>query len=304
MESVQDTVNRIRQLEMKGARNVAIAALEALKLLSEKTSAKSRQEFLKELTKGKNLLFSSRPTEPLMRNAVNWVLNSVSSSQKKQVLDLVKSVSSSAHEFLSNLEQSREQIAEIGAKRIRENMVILTHCHSSTVTRMLRKAKLDGKNFEVICTETRPVLQGRITAEEMLELGVKTTLIVDSAARSMMNKVDVIFVGADAITSEGNIVNKIGTATIAVLANEARVPLYVVSELLKFDPATLCGQYEELEERDRGEVWEDAPEKLVICNPAFEVVRSSLIHGLICEEGIIPPETITETMKRKYPWIF
>ncbi len=169
---------------------------------------------------------------------------------------------------------------------------------------MLRKAKLDGMNFEVICTETRPVLQGRITAEEMLELGVKTTLIVDSAARSTMNKVDVVFVGADAITSEGDVINKIGTATIAVLADEARVPLYVVSELLKFDPATLCGEYEELEERNRGEVWEDAPEKLVIRNPAFEVVRSSLIHGLICEEGVIPPETITEVMKRKYAWIF
>ncbi len=291
-------------MEVKGARNVAIAALEALKSLSEKTYAKSRQEFLKELTRGKNLLFSSRPTEPLMRNAVNWVLNSVSSSQKKQVLDLIGSVSSSAQEFLSNLEESREQIAEIGAKRIRENMVVLTHCHSSTVTRMLRKAKLDGKNFEVICTETRPVLQGRITAEEMLELGVKTTLIVDSAARSMMNKVDVVFIGADAITSEGNVINKIGTATIAVLANEARVPLYVVSELLKFDPATQRGEYEELEERNRGEVWEDAPEKLVIRNPAFEVVRSSLIHGLISEEGIIPPQTITETIRRKYPWIF
>ncbi len=304
MESVQDTVNRIRQLEVKGARNVAIAALEALKSLSEKTSASSRQEFLKELTRGKNLLFSSRPTEPLMRNAVNWVLRSVNLSQKKQVPDLVNTVSSSAHKFLSFLEKSREQIAEIGAKRIREEMVILTHCHSSTVTRMLRKARLDGKTFQVICTETRPVLQGRITAEEMLELGVKTTLIVDSAARSAMNKVDVVFVGADAITSEGNVVNKIGTATIAVLANETRVPLYVVSELLKFDPATLCGEYEELEERSRGEVWEDAPEKLLIRNPAFEVVRSSLIHGLICEEGVIPPETITEVMKRKYAWIF
>jgi ribose 1,5-bisphosphate isomerase len=137
----------------------------------------------------------------------------------------------------------------------------------------------------------------------MLELGVKTTLIVDSAARSVMKKADMVVVGADAITSEGNVVNKIGTGTIAVLAHEARVPFYVVSELLKFDPATLCGDYEGIEERNRNEVWEDAPKKLTVRNPAFEVTRRDYIHGLICEEGIIPPQLVAEVMQRKYPWI-
>ena len=304
MESVRQTVDRIRRLEVKGARNVAIAALEALRVLAEETEAKTREGFLRELSEAKDLLFSSRPTEPLMRNAVNWVMCNVEWSEKKRVSDLARVVSSSACEFLRSLEESRECIAEIGAKRIRDGMVVFTHCHSSTVTHMLRKAKQNGKNFEVICTETRPVFQGRTTAKEMLELGVKTTFIIDSAARSLMNKADIVVVGADAITSEGNVVNKIGTATIAVLAHEARVPFYVVSELLKFDPATLCGDYEGIEERSSDEVWKEAPEKLVVRNPAFEVTRRAYIHGLICEEGVIPPQTVTEVMKRKYPWIF
>jgi ribose 1,5-bisphosphate isomerase len=171
---------------------------------------------------------------------------------------------------LSNLEASRERIAEIGAKRIRDGMVVFTHCHSSTVTHLLRKASQDGKTFKVICTETRPVFQGRITAKEMVDLGVKTTFIVDSAARSFMKKADIVIVGADAITSEGNIINKIGTATIALLASEARVPFYVASELLKFNSATLSGEYETIEERSEDEVWTDAPEKLAARN-AFEV---------------------------------
>lgn len=304
MESVQNTVDRIRRLEVKGARNVAIAALEALRSLSENTRTTSRQGFLNELATAKQLIFSSRPTEPLMRNAINWVSCNVEWSEKTKVPDLAKVVSSSACEFLECLERSRERIAEIGAKRICEGMSVFTHCHSSTVTRLLRKAKRDDKSFEVICTETRPVLQGRITAKEMLDLGVKTTLIVDSAARSAMKKADIVVVGADAITSEGNVVNKIGTATIAALAKEARVPFYVVSELLKFDPATLCGEYEELEERDRNEVWKEAPKKLIIWNRAFEVVRCNFIHGLICEEGIIPSQLIAEVVRRKYPWIF
>jgi ribose 1,5-bisphosphate isomerase len=111
-------------------------------------------------------------------------------------------------------------------------------------------------------------------------------------------------VGADAITSEGNVVNKIGTSTIALLANEARKPFYVVSELLKFDPETVYGDYEKIEERSPDEIWKDAPDKLLVRNPAFDLTRRDFIHGLICEEGIIPPNSILEVMHRVYPWVF
>jgi ribose 1,5-bisphosphate isomerase len=172
------------------------------------------------------------------------------------------------------------------------------------VTYLLKRAKQEGKSFEVICTETRPVLQGRTTAKEMLDLGVKTTFIVDSAARFFMNHVDLAIVGADAITSEGNVINKIGTSTIALVAREARTPFYVVSELLKFDPATMYGDYEKIEERSPNEIWKDPPRNLVIRNPAFDVTRRDFIHGIICEDGIVSPHSVTEVVRRKYPWIF
>jgi ribose 1,5-bisphosphate isomerase len=206
--------------------------------------------------------------------------------------------------FLKDLENSKERIADIGARRIRNNSTILTHCHSSTVTNLLKKAKHDGKTFKIICTETRPVFQGKITAKEMLELGVETTFIVDSATRFFMNQVDMAIVGADAITSEGNVINKIGTSMVALVAHESRTPFYVVSELLKFDPATAYGDYEKIEERNSSEVWKDAPKKLAVRNPAFDVTRRDFIHGIICEDGIISPHSITEVMHRKYPWIF
>jgi ribose 1,5-bisphosphate isomerase len=304
MERVQDTASRIRSLEVKGARRVAIAAVETLQALAKETKAKSRQEFLSELSEAKETLFASRPTEPFMRNAVKFVINKVEGNDKEKVSDMVKVVSSSSQEFLSSLETAQECVAEIGAKRIQDGMVVFTHCHSSTVTRLLGKAKQDGKIFQVICTETRPVFQGRITAKEILKLGIKTTFIVDSAARSFMKQADAVIIGADALTSEGSVVNKIGTAAIAVLAREARVPFYVASELLKFDAATLWGEYEAIEERSRDEIWKDAPESLVVRNPAFEVTRREFIHGLICEEGIIPPQLVTEIVRRKYPWVF
>ncbi len=303
-ESVRTTAEQIRTLQVQGARNVAISAIKALQSLAETTKAQNRKDFISELCEARELLFASRETEPLMRNAVRWVITQVEDSDERKVTELANLVSTSSNSFQKSLAASKERIAEIGAKRIWDHSVIFTHCHSSTVSHMLWKAKSEGKTFEVVCTETRPAFQGRITAKEMLALGVKTTFIVDSAARSFMHDVDLVLVGADAITSEGNVVNKIGTGAIALLAQEARKPFYVVSELLKFDPATLYGEYERIEERNRNEVWAEAPAELNVRNPAFDVTPRDLIHGLICEEGIVAPQSVAEVMHRAYPWVF
>ena len=304
LESIQTTAEKIKGLEVQGARNVAIAAIRAIETLAKETKAKNKKEFLKELSEAKTILFASRETEPLMRNAVRLIISQVESSSKEEVKELAEIVSSASQQFLKSLEDSKEKIAEIGARRIKDDSVIFTHCHSSTVTCLLKRAKQEGKSFEVVCTETRPVFQGRLTAKEMLELGVKTTLIVDSATRFFMNQVDFVIVGADAITSQGNVINKIGTSMIALVAQEARTPFYVVSELLKFDPVTMYGDYEKIEERSPSEIWEKPPKNLTIRNPAFDVTRRDFIHGIICEEGIISPHSVTEVMHRKYPWVF
>lgn len=303
-DSVQSTAKRIRRLEVQGARNVAIAAIKAVEGLADRTEAPTKKDFVRELVKAKDIFFASRPTEPLMRNALRLIVNRVEKNEERNVKKLREIVSQASGQFLSQLEESSKRIAEIGARRIRHDSVILTHCHSSTVTNLLKQAKREGKSFEMICTETRPIFQGQTTAKEMLEIGVKTSFIVDSAARFFMNDVDLVLVGADAITSEGNVINKIGTSAVALVAAESRTPFYVVSELLKFDPATMYGDYEKIEERSPREVWKDAPKELVIRNPAFDVTRRDFIHGIICEEGIVSPHSVTEVMHRKYPWVF
>jgi ribose 1,5-bisphosphate isomerase len=303
-DSIEETVERIKNLQVQGARNIAIAAIQAIEKLSKESDAKSKKELLRELLQAKQLLFESRETEPLMRNSIRWIIRQVKRSKKTKIRELNSIVSDASRHFLKDLQASEEKIAEIGSRRIRNGYVILTHCHSSTVTHTLEKAVKRGKSFEVICTETRPAFQGRKTAQEMLDLGLKTTFIVDSAARFLMNQVDLVVVGADAITSEGNVVNKIGTSSIALVAGESRTPFYVVTELLKFDPATMYGDYEKIEERARNEIWEKAPRNLIVRNPAFDVTRRDFIHGIICEEGIVSPHSINEVVRRTYPWVF
>ena len=239
-----------------------------------------------------------------MRNAIRLIMTQVEKSKDKAVPKLAATIAAASKTFLDDLEQSKRSIGEVGLKRIRSNTTILTHCHSSTVTHVLRRAREENIDFEIICTESRPMYQGRITVKEMLDLGVKTTLIVDSAVRFFMNRIDLVIVGADAITSEGNVVNKIGTSTVALVAHEARTPFYVVAELLKYDPATIHGDFEKIEERKPDEIWKNPPEDLAIRNPAFDVTRRDFIHGIICEEGIISPHSITEVMHRRYPWVF
>jgi ribose 1,5-bisphosphate isomerase len=303
-ETIRSTAEKIRKLQVQGARNVAIAAVKAIQTQAEQTKAKTKTQFLSELKEAQTIFTASRETEPLMRNAISWIIIQAQTSNSEKVEALSQNVIANASQFLKDLEDSKEQIAEIGAKRIRDDSVVFTHCHSSTVTRLLAKAKADGKNFKVICTETRPAFQGRITAKELVDLGIETTFVVDSAARNFMGEVDVVIVGADAITSEGNVVNKIGSSGIAVLAHEARVPFYVVSELLKFDPTTLQGECEKIEQRNPIEIWCEAPQKLTVRNPAFDVTPSRYIHGIICEEGVITPHSIVEVMRRRYPWVF
>lgn len=301
--SVFDSANRIKNLEVQGARNVAIVAIKTINKAAEESKTKNRKAFMKELYAAKNIFFNTRSTEPLMRNGLRYVVHAVESCNKTKVQDLVSVVSKVSNQFLKQLENSKEQIASIGSKRISNHSKVLTHCHSSTVTNMLRKAKFDGNCFEVICTESRPVFQGRITAKELLDYGIKTTLIVDSAIRIFMNEVDLVIVGADAITSEGNVINKIGTSMVALAAKEARTPFYVASELLKFDPATVHGNYELIEERSSKEVWTDFPSGLIVRNPAFDVTRREFIHGIISEEGVVSPDSINELINRKYPWV-
>jgi ribose 1,5-bisphosphate isomerase len=303
-DTIRDTAEKIRKLQVQGARNVAIAAVKAIQTQAQQTDAKTKNQFLAELKEAQTTFAAARETEPLMRNAVRWIITQAQTAETEKVADLTRLAVSVADQLFKDLENSKEQIAEIGAKRIRDGSVVFTHCHSSTVTRLLAKAKADGKNFRVICTETRPAFQGRITAKELVDLGIETTFIVDSAARTFMGDVDLVIVGADAITSEGNVVNKVGSSGIAVLAHEARVPFYVVSELLKFDPATLHGECEKIEQRNPAEVWSEAPAKLTVRNPAFDVTPNRYIHGIVCEEGIIAPQSIVEVMRLRYQWVF
>jgi ribose 1,5-bisphosphate isomerase len=218
---------------------------------------------------------------------------------RSQILD-------NATEFIRNADTALDSIGEIGAKRLRDGDTVMTHCNSHAALAIIKTAHNQGKRIKVYATESRPRRQGFITIKELSDAGIDTTLIVDSAVRYTMKNVDTVIVGADSITVNGALVNKIGTSQLALAAHEARVNFISAAETYKFSPSTLFGDLVEIEERDPEEVISkdklgDMPD-VKISNPAFDVTPSEYIDLIVTEAGAFPPQMAYVIIKEHLGW--
>jgi ribose 1,5-bisphosphate isomerase len=282
----REIVEGIKSLKIQGAEKIAIAAVEAFALKLKENVDPS------ELERARQELVATRSTEPGLRNSLAYCINNY-----KQNPDV-------AAYIIAHFEKSKKIIAETAAKKIRDGMIVFTHCHSSTVVEVFRKAKDDGKKFTVYNTETRPRFQGRITAEETAKLGIPVVHFVDSAAHTYLKEADLFLIGCDAVTAEGTIYNKVGTALLVELASRHEIPVYSVTNSWKFDPQTAKGFEEQIEQRDPKEVWDNPPPGIKIMNPAFDSVSPDLVTGIITELGIVKPEALILEVQKNYPWMF
>lgn len=280
----EEITQKIKNLEVQGAEDVAKKAVEAFGIKLKETKDHTKLKgYLDEL-------MGLRPTEPALRNALNDCFANLDDP------DIIEKT-------LNHFKESKAKISEFGAKKIEAGMTVFTHCHSSTVMGIIKKAHEQGKKIQIVNTETRPKFQGRITAKEMAELGLPVDHFVDSGGYLALKKADLFLFGCDAITSDGRIINKIGTKFLLDIANQLGIPAYSCTNSWKFDPETVYGAEEEIEERDHAEVWPDAPPGITIHNPAFEVVSPDDVTGLICELGVFKPEALISEIKVSYPWM-
>ena len=296
--SFERIVNDIKTIRIQGAEVVAEAAAKGILLLARRNKTLRKDKLLKILSRGRDILLKTRPTEPCMRNVLNFLL-------KDLVLehDVFNALLERFSYVRQHFSEVKEKIALFGSKKIKNGMVVFTHCHSSSVISVLLKAKEQGKEFEVFNTETRPLFQGRITARELAKAGIKVTMFIDAAARIALKNADIMLIGADAITVEGKVINKIGSELFAIIADKYDVPVYSCTDSWKFDGKSVYGVPVEIEKRSATEVWPNKPRNVLIENPAFEKVDWKLITGVISELGIHRPEILVEEVKRVYPWI-
>jgi ribose 1,5-bisphosphate isomerase len=262
-----EIIKDIKSIKIQGARNIAKAALFAFFLFPNKHTIQK--------------LISLRPTEPMLHK----VLSLVDKFSKEQIL--------------LHFDESQNKINKNVSKLIKSQDKIFTHCHSTNVINALVYAKKQGKKFEVLNTETRPLFQGRKTSKELSKAKIKVTIFVDSALDMAIEKenkkdkiyADKIFLGADALLKTG-IINKIGSNTIAELAHLHKIPIYIIADSWKFSKNKIP-----IEQRKLNEVWDNAPEHIKIKNPAFEFVDKKYITKIITELGIMSYSEFVKRMK-------
>ena len=264
--SFKKILSDIKSVKIQGAENVAKAGINAFLLEPSKESAKK--------------ILKIRPTEPLMQNAIKSLLK-------------YKQPKSNAKKFLNDLKKSHEKISKYGAKLIKNDMNVYTHCHSSTVIDILKYAKKkQNKKFVVYTTEVEPLLQGRMTAKDLAKSNIKVIIDPDLAAEQSLKKCDIFLFGADAFTKT-ELANKIGTSTLVKLSKLHRIPRYSCGVSLKFTKSI------KIEKRPSQEVWNNREEKIEVINPAFDKTKLKMLSGIISEFGILNYKQFVKKAKEK-----
>lgn len=299
-EKIKKIMRDIKAIRIQGARNVAVAGAKILMMKAGQSGARSSRALLLELREVSKEVMGLRPTEPALRFGQELIILKAASRKDLGADELRKYIVQVCRDYIFETRKVLEKIALYGSRAIVSGDVVMTHCHSHCVIEIFRAAKRQGKDFTVIVTETRPLYQGTITARELVREKVDVVYCIDSASAAVMAKATKVLVGADAITADGAIVNKIGTYQIAIEAKEYKVPFIVACGTHKYDSRTALGFPEPIEQRAVKEVAD--PTKIrgaKIINPAFDVTPKEYIHEIVTEIGVYSPETLVGILEGK-----
>jgi methylthioribose-1-phosphate isomerase len=296
IRSLEDAEHAIRTLAVRGAPAIGIAAAYALAVAmgTETPAPQTAADFVQRLDRLAARLCRARPT------AVNlvWATDRIQRRARREPrLDALVDEALAIHRENTEICLA---IGRHGEHLISPGSTVLTHCNAGalavsglgTATAPMYLRRQAGVPFRVIVDETRPLLQGaRLTAWELSRAGIDVTLICDSMAASVMaaGEVDLVLVGTDRVTRNGDVVNKIGTLSLAVLCRHFGISFYVACPSSTYDPDTACGLDVPIEERDPEEVLGATAARVAVRNPAFDVTPAALVTGIITERGIAAP---------------
>lgn len=302
MQKLQETAEKIRTMEIRGAGRIAKAAAESIRDYAAGLEVASMEEFNTCIRDASSFLISTRPTAVSLPNAVKLA----SKYSSGNVEEARKEIIENANLFIERADKALGIIGKIGSRRIQDGDVIMTHCNSHAALSIITTAFVSGKDISVIATESRPRRQGLLTIRHLNNFGIPTTLIVDSAVRYYMKEVDKVIVGADAIAANGALVNKIGTSQLALAAHEARKSFMVAAETFKFSPNTIVGNPIEIEERNTEEVVDPSLladlSHVQVKNPAFDFTPAKYIDMIVTDIGIISPAMAYTVIKEQLGW--
>jgi len=292
----------ITQMVIRGAPAIGVAAAMGVALGALKSKAKNFDEEFNEIV---STLAKTRPTAVNLFWALERMKKVYLENRDGGVEAVKRLLKIEAQNIYKEDIAANKKIGEFGAKLLTDAKHVMTHCNAGalatagygTALGVIRALKESGQKFEVLVNETRPFLQGaRLTAWELKKEKIAATLITDNMSGYLMQtgRVDAVVVGCDRIAANGDVANKIGTYTIAVLARRHGIPFYVAGPTSSIDLNCATGKDIPIEQRDTKEVSHMfgrplAPAGMTILNPAFDVTSQELISAIITEKGIIYP---------------
>ena len=282
-------IEEIRNDKTHGASQLATQVVNVLKIAAEHSQADSVEQFLLEQKEIGQRLMSARPAMAPVFNIVSRLLGMIAEKSTETDLDSIRRLTiSKADEAITHSLQAVAQIAEYGSGLIANGDKIMTHSYSSTVVATLKRAFTKYRNIEVITTKSGPGRTGERIAQQLGLCGIPVTLIDDVAMGLYISTVNKVMVGADRICSDGKVVNGIGTYQLALAAERASIPFYVLCETLKFD-SRLRSDEVDLEEKDPSEVVEPGrlPPEVKVKNPYFDITPLELVTGIVTENGLL-----------------
>jgi methylthioribose-1-phosphate isomerase len=306
-----DVIHAIKEMIVRGAPAIGAAAAYGVATAARDLKCGNEGEYLEKLEKACQEIYDSRPTAVNLMWAVDRQRKAIMSVAARSggsptlESDMERELLLEANLILKEDIETNMTMAGHGQEVVGSGYTILTHCNTGalatggygTALGVVRKAHESGKNVFVFADETRPRLQGgKLTAWELLQEGIPSKLIVDSTAATLIRdgRIDVVLVGADRITRNGDTANKIGTFMLSSLAKTYNVPFYVVAPTTTIDFDMECGSMIEIEERDKSEMTHMngirvLPDEIECFNPAFDVTPNENISGIITEKGILRP---------------
>jgi len=307
----------IKTMKIRGAPAIGAAAAFGLALAATQNSALPRSQLLAEFSRAADVLGQTRPTAVNLFWAIQRMKEVALDPRWKTAQQIIKAVVQEAQRIADEDVETNKRMGAYGAVLIQDGDNILTHCNAGalatvdygTTLGVVRAAHEQGKRIHVWVDETRPFLQGaRLTAWELLQAGIPATLITDNMAGHFMSrgKVDIVLVGADRIAANGDVANKIGTYSLAVLAKENGIPFYSVAPTSTVDLDIATGVDIPIEERDSREVTHlrgvlITAEGVKAANPAFDVTPHRYVTGIVTEKGIVYPPFALGLKKAKQP---
>lgn len=314
-KTVEDVFYAIKDMELRGAPLIGIAAGYGMYIGVKDLDEMSHEDFMAIVRKNGEFLAKSRPTAVNLFWAIDRMVEKADSLKGKSIEEKKKALEEEANRIHQEDAEINRAIGENLLTLLKDGMTILTHCNAGilatgqygTATSPMYLAKERGCNLKVYADETRPYLQGaRLTSYELHKAGIDVTLICDNMAGMVMSqgKIDAVITGTDRVAANGDVANKIGTMSVAILAKHFGIPVYIAAPSSTIDMKTPTGKDIPIEERDPCEVtyWygkQIAPEDVKVYNPAFDVTPHELITAIVTDKGVVEPP-FEENLKKLF----